>query len=155
MAKIGLIILGLAICAGLALIFLRTETDLQTDCGNNVCDKSENCLSCSPDCKCTDNEICKRGRCERVIACGDDICDEDCWTCPKDCPCNQGEYCDEKIKKCTISDCGDGVCEFYEDQNNCCLDCPCYMKGTVCNKVTNACEYPKSNCTINRTTFLL
>lgn len=36
--------------------------------------------------------------------------------------------------------CGDGICDFNENPNNCCIDCGCYGTDEICNKKKNVCE---------------
>jgi hypothetical protein len=100
-------------------------------CGNDVCDATETCSSCTPDC----------GPCETGGGnCGDFSCDldESCETCPGDCgPCTGGESCgdffcdfDEDCSTCELdcgpcggASCGDFFCDFDEDCSTCELDC--------------------------------
>lgn len=75
-------------------------------CGNNRCDKTEDCSSCPEDC----------GVCPSV--CGDEVCDEDeIYSCPADC-----------------SVCGDFICDGQETTETCPLDCPTCGDG-VCGLV--------------------
>ncbi len=36
--------------------------------------------------------------------------------------------------------CGNGVCEYFEKPDDCCIDCFCYGATEVCNKQKNKCE---------------
>ncbi|MBI2675073.1 MAG: hypothetical protein HYX24_01345 [Candidatus Aenigmarchaeota archaeon] len=36
--------------------------------------------------------------------------------------------------------CGNGVCEYFEKPDDCCIDCFCYGATEVCNKQKNRCE---------------
>jgi hypothetical protein len=93
-------------------------------CGDETCDKDEDCLSCADDC----------GECPGE--CPDETCDpgEDCETCPEDCgecsgicgdeTCDEGENCESCSDDCGEC-CGNETCEadFDEDCNTCPSDC--------------------------------
>jgi formylglycine-generating enzyme required for sulfatase activity len=66
-----------------------------SDCGNFVCESTENALNCSTDCP---------------QNCGDAVCTggENAVTCPTDCP----------------QTCGDGLCTGWENPSSCPMDCP-------------------------------
>jgi len=73
-----------------------------TQCGDGMCDSSENCGSCQSDC----------GPCDDA-QCGDGTCDpsEDCGSCQSDCgPCDDAQ-------------CGDGTCDPNEHCDACENDC--------------------------------
>lgn len=36
--------------------------------------------------------------------------------------------------------CGNGVCDFFETPEQCCIDCGCYGQTEICNKEKNRCE---------------
>jgi len=58
------------------LVSLATSTNF--DCGNGICDKGENCLSCAVDCI---------SGTSGGFECGNGVCEEGetCFTCPDDC----------------------------------------------------------------------
>ncbi|NQU79350.1 hypothetical protein HQ545_06305 [Candidatus Woesearchaeota archaeon] len=67
-------------------------------CGDDSCQKTEDCSSCSSDCKCSFTERCEKGDC--ITYCGNNICEsnENCESCQQDCACKES-------KKCVKRDC--------------------------------------------------
>lgn len=110
-------------------------------CGNDVCDKDENCITCREDCTCPTGLYCSK-KYEKCVEsmCGNDVCekDENCITCLEDCKCPTGQYCSEN--KCVKPVCGDDVCELFEDPQTCCIDCGCWTPGEICNMTLNLCQ---------------
>jgi hypothetical protein len=51
-----------------------------------------------------------------------------------------GSYCDRIKLQCTEPVCGNGVCEAFENQENCCDDCSCTTNYMVCAE--HQCQYP-------------
>jgi len=115
------------------------------DCGNGVCDKDENCLTCPSDCI---------SGTSGGFDCGNGVCEdgETCYTCPDDCngetveegtdlyccyggPTDPGVphstscediRCGKMVGKCSVDAsplvsycCGDGTCDGEETEMNC------------------------------------
>merc|ERR1711862_1051276 len=62
----------------IATFLFSLATSTNNDCGNGICDKGENCLSCAVDCISGTSGGSK---------CGNGVCEdgETCFTCPDDC----------------------------------------------------------------------
>ena len=84
------------------------DTDA-SNCGNQVCDETEDCQTCPDDCG-------ECGTCAGDPVCGDGICDEHC---KENC-----QSCSEDCGSCGPV-CGDGICEEEEDCQSCERDCFC------------------------------
>ena len=84
------------------------DTDA-SNCGNQVCDETEDCETCPDDCG-------ECGTCAGDPVCGDGICDEHC---KENC-----QSCSEDCGSCGPV-CGDGICEEEEDCQSCDRDCFC------------------------------
>ncbi|HII71842.1 TPA: hypothetical protein HA265_03750 [Candidatus Woesearchaeota archaeon] len=115
-------------------------------CGDKICNGKENCVTCK-DCACKDGAICYNKQCKKPACMKDEDCaDGDPCTVDK---CyfagNPNAYCsDEVITKRDNDDgccpkgaraeldmdcesvCGDGWCEFPEDESSCLKDCEFY-----------------------------
>jgi hypothetical protein len=121
-------------------------------CGDNVCEGTETCKTCTSDCgacvvewcgdgSCNNGENCNDcaidcGSCADNAVCGDGICNggEDCTNC-SDCgivcngscgdgTCNAGEWCGNCSSDCgSCSSCGDGSCSGGESCSTCTSDC--------------------------------
>jgi hypothetical protein len=97
-------------------------TVVVAQCGNGVCEESEDQLTCAADCMAESvcgNDVCETDEteiscaldCGTVAVCGNEACEEgeDALTCAADCP--------------VVMICGNGVCEQNEDQTSCSADC--------------------------------
>ena len=72
--------------------------------------------------------------------CGDDGCGGDCGFCG-----GEGKECFEGLCYETLTSCGDGICQSWEDASLCLEDCPCKMSCSgschdACVKWCGACE---------------
>jgi len=102
-----------------------------SQCGNSVCESTEDPLTCASDCP----DLCGDGLCSGI---------EDALSCPGDCPrrCGDG-LCTggENVTICwpDCGTCGDGVCDPSENQTSCAADCtPVCGNGVV--QGTEQCE---------------
>ena len=59
----------------------------KAQCGNNICEATENCQICPQDCKCPEGYDCINGICIAKPICGNGICEkgENANNCPEDC----------------------------------------------------------------------
>jgi len=77
-------------------------------CGNNVCEKNENCFDCPQDCKCPTGKHCSENTRSCVApACGNQECElfEDPSGCCIDCGCwTPGEVCNMTANICQKGD---------------------------------------------------
>jgi hypothetical protein len=142
MNKTIYIIIGVIVCVLFFAIIKVTVLSDKVECGDNKCDTSENCATCSKDCGCAKGKVCKAGVC-KTITCGDNVCDSN-EVCCEDCGCRENEECNKNTHKCTKviepeEFCGDGKCSFGEDQWTCCVDCPCLIAGMICDEPSNSC----------------
>lgn len=113
MDKKFFICIGILIIFTAALVFLLTEskrggtqTVLRTNnkCGDNICEVSEDCNSCSKDCGCSANEYCSNNGICRVDICGDGKCENsEKENCCQDCGCNGDQLCNKYTEKCINS----------------------------------------------------
>jgi formylglycine-generating enzyme required for sulfatase activity len=102
-----------------------------SDCGNSICESTENPLTCPNDCP---------------GLCGDGLCSgtEDAQSCSGDCPqtCGDGLCTGSESTATCWSDCGfcgDDVCDPSESQTSCAADCtPVCGDGVV--EGTEQCE---------------
>jgi hypothetical protein len=107
----------------------ETESCVDLNCGNEVCDGFENCHTCPEDCISGQGG----GTCE---ACFKGVCNGDCH--PKkegpDCADCAPGYC-----------CGDGVCEGAENSYNCEIDCgpPPFCGDGHCDAGEDQCDCPE------------
>lgn len=97
------IFLGICVLIVLATI-IYFFTRPKPFCGNDVCDKTENCITCSKDCKCSSDQYCsqKTQSCITPI-CGNNECEplEGSENCCIDCSCYvPGEVCNIELNKC-------------------------------------------------------
>jgi outer membrane protein assembly factor BamB len=98
-----------------SLVAVRVSDAGGSDCGNAICESTENALTCPSDC---------------FDLCGDGLCsvDEDPLSCSEDCPdqCGDG-LCSgvENTANCwaDCGFCGDDVCDPSENQTTCAPDC--------------------------------
>jgi formylglycine-generating enzyme required for sulfatase activity len=95
-----------------------------SQCGNSVCESTEDPLTCASDCP----DLCGDGLCSGI---------EDALSCPGDCTqrCGDG-LCtgSENVISCPwdCGTCGDGVCDASESQTSCAADCtPVCGNGVV------------------------
>jgi hypothetical protein len=72
-------------------------------CGNKVCEKDENCITCREDCSCPAGKYCseKTKSCVAPI-CGNGVCElfETPAECCRDCDCYPGAVCNQKLNLC-------------------------------------------------------
>ena len=134
---------------GCAMLFAGGCKPIYGDCGNGLCESTENCSSCRSDCgSCTGacgDRVCGVGEtcttcpadCGTCARCGDAACNpaasESCTTCPVDCgacgscgdhTCQAGESCMNCPSDCgTCGGCGDGVCQGTDTCATCPRDC--------------------------------
>ncbi|MFQ5414599.1 MAG: hypothetical protein ACE5E6_09100, partial [Phycisphaerae bacterium] len=92
-------------------------------CGDGVCEGTENCLNCVPDCGCTFPEACFGGLCQTF--CGNGICEpnETPATCPGDCGgpggCSSDQDCVDDLE-CTTDVCDiTGKCLHFPNDGTC------------------------------------
>jgi hypothetical protein len=129
----------------------ETDTCVDPNCGNGVCDGSEDCHTCPQDCRSGQGgtcEACFKGVCDGVChpvkegqdcadcapgyCCGDGVCEgaEDGFHCPIDCG--------------APPECGDGTCDPGEDQCSCPNDCggppPTAETGLCADGIDNDCD---------------
>jgi hypothetical protein len=112
--------------------FIEIEEVAAGVCGNGVCEpvSGESCLSCPDDCAGK-----QKGRPDKQFCCGADVgCDDERCT-------REGFYCGAAPEPYC---CGDGLCEGFEDSDNCELDCgppaPCLANGEVCASADDCCS---------------
>jgi len=82
---------------GLVILFLLGYFFLSSGgarCGNGLCERGEDCLTCKRDCGCAEGERCYEGKCVK-IECGNGRCEpgETMVNCCEDCGCEQGQRC--------------------------------------------------------------
>jgi|GEM_PF-4389022 len=121
--------------------------EVEPYCGDEECNGRESCSTCKKDCGCDDNAICSDGKCKTIECTADEDCvDDDACSIDKcyfpghpnsfcstevittakhkDGCCPEGMYFD-KDSDCTPV-CGDGRCEYGENEANCLEDCEFY-----------------------------
>ena len=141
----------LIIIAASAFFIISGDPEQKDDCGNGVCEASENCGSCVKDCSCKTDEVCKNKKCvkkDSTVVCGNGKCEtgENENNCCDDCPCTSDNMeCNSETHKCEASAapkviCGDGDCDVSE---NCfdCKDCRC-KSGEICSPKSKTCVKP-------------
>ena len=97
----------------------------EVQCGNMVCEPSEDPGTCPQDCPCG-NGVCDTERRCLTLGGGATTCQEPetCATCAADCGCDASSVCiDEQCIDASV--CGDGQCIGDEDKATCCDDCGC------------------------------
>lgn len=98
-------IVAIALVFGFAFIGIP-----RAECGNNICEKGEDCFSCFKDCPCPEGQYCSLELKLCVSpTCGNNECEYFEKDCCIDCGCTGGEVCNIALNKCeekefTISD---------------------------------------------------
>lgn len=144
---VAAVIVLIGVIAGF-LIF-KAPAEQKDECGNGICEASENCRNCVKDCSCKTDEVCKNKRCvkkESRASCGNGKCDagENENNCCDDCPCTSNEMkCNSETHKCEASSaaeviCGNGVCDESENCFDCLKDCKCEI-GEYCSLQSKKC----------------
>ncbi len=120
-------------------------------CGKNCgawqtgysCDSAGKCVPPTNPCSnCTSNQVCYNNACCTKQCsgkqCGNDGCGGDCGTCPGGYGCSSGQ--------CVRNgSCPDNICQSYENQSTCCLDCGC-PSGQKCDGQKCIPNPPACNC---------
>lgn len=112
------------------------ESDASDNCGNNICEADESCITCAEDCTCN-------------TSCGDGICDatgETSTSCPTDCKAvcgnhvcepSAGESASTCSTDCASGICGNSVCNINETSISCPTDCKGICGNNVCEAGEN------------------
>lgn len=125
----------------------KLNLNVETVCGNAVCEPGESSSNCCTDCGCSAGYSCISNACtENAPYCGDGACNgaEDCSTCASDCgtcpPSGGGNtYVPpaEEEEEETEPYCGDGTCDNNETCATCTQDCgkcpPECLEDTDCD----------------------
>jgi hypothetical protein len=98
---IFLIIILFVVITAIIIVFLFQKS---SKCGNDICEKDENCVKCFQDCKCSSGEYCSQQLNSCVKSeCGNNNCEpiEDADNCCLDCDCYMpSEICNTELNKC-------------------------------------------------------
>ena len=95
---IGLFILTIT---AVSVFFLIQKSPV---CGNEKCEKSENCDSCFEDCKCSEGLYCSEGKCIEPT-CGNNKCEYFEDDCCIDCGCTESGYvCNMNTNECEFKE---------------------------------------------------
>ena len=95
------------------------STLIKTFCGDHKCQYNENCDDCVEDCGCGYGKACGE-KWEDYYECIADIG----FSCDWDSDCASNHCVNGKCRE-TATYCGDRVCDYGEDCNDCPLDCGC------------------------------
>lgn len=140
-------------------VYFIITYELESLCGNDICDISEDCSSCETDCSCQEGFVCEAKQCVKecpeTVGCDsclnkelgegcdcNDECESDvCWAdicvthyCGDE-TCNADEnytICEKDCQPPAV--CGDNICD--SNEKDCCIDCGC-ASGYDC--INNAC----------------
>ncbi|MFH1047397.1 MAG: hypothetical protein V1738_03785 [Patescibacteria group bacterium] len=141
------------------------QSSTEPKCGDRICDPSEGCTSCSPDCACAANQVCAADQCVLPECISDRDC-SDAVACTADfCrqPGTAQAYCSSQtISVCLADDgccptgctasidadcpavCGDEICSRDESCSSCTADCG--NCGSVCGDDNCAADESCSSC---------